>query len=74
MPVPHEAGPGATIDHIGVAVTSIAAALAFYRDVLGFELTGRLGDQAAFLSAGGYHPPINCFSFTGLIIIYGGLA
>ena len=26
------------------------------------------------ISAGGYHPPINCFSFTGLIIIYGGLA
>jgi hypothetical protein len=26
------------------------------------------------ISAGGYHPPINCFSFTGLIIIYGGHA
>ena len=30
-------------------------ALAFYRDVLGFELTQRYGSQAAFLSAGGYH-------------------
>jgi catechol 2,3-dioxygenase len=29
--------------------------LAFYRDVLGFEVTQRLGPQAAFLSAGGYH-------------------
>ena len=28
---------------------------AFYQGVLGFELTGRLGDQAAFVSAGGYH-------------------
>jgi len=39
MPVPHEAGAGATIDHIGVAVTSIADALAFYRDVLGLRPT-----------------------------------
>jgi catechol 2,3-dioxygenase len=29
--------------------------LAFYRDVLGFELTQRYGPNAAFLSAGGYH-------------------
>ena len=27
----------------------------FYRDVLGFGLTAQLGEQAAFLSAGGYH-------------------
>jgi len=30
-------------------------ALAFYRDVLGFEEMQRYGDQAAFISAGGYH-------------------
>src|SRR3712207_3229565 len=30
-------------------------AVAFYRDVLGFELMQRYGSQAAFLSAGGYH-------------------
>jgi catechol 2,3-dioxygenase len=29
--------------------------VAFYRDVLGFEVMSRIGDQAAFLSAGGYH-------------------
>src|SRR5207245_2466497 len=29
--------------------------LGFYRDVLGFDVTQRLGDSAAFLSAGGYH-------------------
>ena len=29
--------------------------MAFYRDVLGFELQHRYGDEAAFLSAGGYH-------------------
>jgi catechol 2,3-dioxygenase len=27
----------------------------FYRDVVGFDLVAQLGDQAAFLSAGGYH-------------------
>jgi len=27
----------------------------FYSEVLGFEVTNRMGSQAAFLSAGGYH-------------------
>ena len=36
-------------------VADLERAIAFYRDVLGFELTQRYGDQAAFLSAGGYH-------------------
>ena len=36
-------------------VADLERALGFYRDVLGFELTQRLGTSAAFLSAGGYH-------------------
>jgi len=36
-------------------VSDLERAIAFYRDVLGFELQHRYGDQAAFLSAGGYH-------------------
>ena len=36
-------------------VADLDRALAFYQGVLGFELTQRLGNQAAFLSAGGYH-------------------
>jgi catechol 2,3-dioxygenase len=36
-------------------VSDIDRSLAFYRDVLGFDVTQRLGDEAAFLSAGGYH-------------------
>jgi catechol 2,3-dioxygenase len=36
-------------------VSDLDRALAFYRDVLGFEVTQRMGSQAAFLSAGGYH-------------------
>jgi len=36
-------------------VADLERALGFYRDVLGFELTQRFGESAAFLSAGGYH-------------------
>ena len=36
-------------------VSDLDRAVVFYRDALGFEETTRLGDQAAFLSAGGYH-------------------
>ena len=36
-------------------MSDLERAVAFYRDVLGFEVQHRYGDQAAFLSAGGYH-------------------
>jgi catechol 2,3-dioxygenase len=36
-------------------VSDLERAVAFYHDVLGFEVQHRYGDQAAFLSAGGYH-------------------
>ena len=36
-------------------MSNIERALAFYRDVLGFEVMQQHGDQAAFISAGGYH-------------------
>lgn len=41
--------------HVHLKVADLERALRFYRDVLGFELTQRLGDSAAFVSAGGYH-------------------
>jgi catechol 2,3-dioxygenase len=47
--------PGVDIGHIHLKVADIERALRFYRDVLGFELTQRMGRSAAFLSAGGYH-------------------
>jgi catechol 2,3-dioxygenase len=47
--------PGVDIGHVHLKVSDIDRALAFYRDVLGFDVTQRLGDEAAFLSAGGYH-------------------
>ncbi len=36
-------------------MSDLDRAIAFYRDVLGFDLVQQLDDQAAFLSAGGYH-------------------
>jgi catechol 2,3-dioxygenase len=47
--------PRVQIGHVHLKVADLERALAFYRDVLGFELQERFGDQAAFLSAGGYH-------------------
>ena len=47
--------PGADIGHVHLKVSDIDRALGFYRDVLGFEVMLRHGDEAAFLSAGGYH-------------------
>jgi len=46
---------GASIGHIHLKVGKLERAIAFYRDVLGFEVTDRFGRDAAFLSAGGYH-------------------
>jgi catechol 2,3-dioxygenase len=46
---------GVDIGHVHLKVADLDRALRFYRDVLGFELQQQLGDQAAFLSAGGYH-------------------
>lgn len=54
-PAPPKLDPGTDIGHVHLKVADLDRALSFYRDTLGFELTGRLGDQAAFLSAGGYH-------------------
>lgn len=45
----------ARLGHVHLKVADLERSLAFYRDVLGFEVTQRLGKQAAFLSAGGYH-------------------
>jgi catechol 2,3-dioxygenase len=47
--------PDVRIGHVHLKVANLERALVFYRDVLGFELTQRYGDEAAFLSAGGYH-------------------
>ena len=47
--------PATSIGHVHLKVANIDRALGFYRDILGFEVTQRYGEQAVFLSAGGYH-------------------
>jgi catechol 2,3-dioxygenase len=47
--------PRVDIGHVHLKVSDLDRALAFYCGVLGFELQQRLGDEAAFISAGGYH-------------------
>lgn len=46
---------GTHIGHVHLKVTNLEKALAFYRDLLGFEVMQYYGDAAVFLSAGGYH-------------------
>jgi catechol 2,3-dioxygenase len=43
------------IGHVHLKVADLKRALAFYSDILGFEVIQRMGDGAAFISAGGYH-------------------
>lgn len=43
------------IGHVHLTVSDLEKSVAFYRDVLGFEVTQKLGEQAVFLSSGGYH-------------------
>lgn len=43
------------IGHVHLKVSDLERSIAFYCDLLGFELTLRYGAQAAFISAGGYH-------------------
>ena len=50
---PH-AGAGVTVGHLHLHVGDIDEALAFYRDIVGFELRARL-PTAAFVSLAGYH-------------------
>jgi catechol 2,3-dioxygenase len=52
---PRPINAGARIGHVHLKVADLDRALRFYTGVLGFELMQRHGQQAAFVSAGGYH-------------------
>jgi catechol 2,3-dioxygenase len=54
-PNPRPIDPGVSIGHVHLKVADLNRAIAFYCGVLGFNLMQRYGDEAAFLSAGGYH-------------------
>jgi catechol 2,3-dioxygenase len=46
---------GTVMGHVHFKVSNVPDTVAFYRDALGMELMAQLGNQAAFLAAGGYH-------------------
>lgn len=46
---------GTRIGHVHLKVADLERSLKFYRDLLGFEVQQYYGEDAAFVSAGGYH-------------------
>jgi catechol 2,3-dioxygenase len=57
--------PETRIGHVHLKVANIKRALGFYRDLLGFEITQWYGEDAVFLSAGGYHHHIGLNTWAG---------
>src|SRR5687768_14479468 len=57
--------PRTRIGHVHLTVSDLDRSLAFYRDVLGFEVTSRYGRDAVFVSAGGYHHHIGLNTWAG---------
>jgi catechol 2,3-dioxygenase len=51
----HAIAPGTRIGHVHLKVADLDRSLGFWRDIIGLDVTQRMGSQAAFLSAGGYH-------------------
>lgn len=52
---PYQIPSKAQIGHVHLKVADLDRSLKFYCGLLGFQLTTLYGDQAAFISAGGYH-------------------
>lgn len=61
----HVVDPKTRIGHVHLKVGNIERSLGFYRDVLGFEVTQWYGEDAVFLSAGGYHHHIGLNTWAG---------
>src|SRR6202050_753941 len=57
---------GVRIGHVHLKVANLERAIGFYHGVLGFDVMQRLGDAAAFLSAGGYHHHIGLNTWESL--------
>jgi len=55
QPAANPIDSGVRIGHVHLKVADLERALGFYCGVLGFDVIQRYGDQAAFISAGGYH-------------------
>src|SRR5829696_3696389 len=65
-PMPAPIDPAVRIGHVHLKVADVDRSLAFWCDVLGFEVTQRYGRQAVFLSAGGYHHHIGLNTWESL--------
>jgi catechol 2,3-dioxygenase len=65
-PLSQPVHPKTGIGHVHLKVSDLSRALRFYDGVLGFEVTQRWGDSAAFLSAGGYHHHIGLNTWQSL--------
>jgi catechol 2,3-dioxygenase len=61
----HVVNPETRIGHVHLKVGNIERSLGFYRDILGFEITQWYGEDAVFLSAGGYHHHIGLNTWAG---------
>ena len=66
MPSSAPIDPATRIGHVHLKVADLDRALSFYCGVLGFALIQRLGNQAAFVSAGGYHHHIGLNTWDSL--------
>lgn len=58
--------PGVRIGHVHLKVSDLDRSLTFYCNVLGFEVTQRFRNSAAFISAGGYHHHIGLNTWESL--------
>ncbi len=61
-----KAHPETTVGHIHLTVSNLDRSIAFYCDLLGFEISARYADSAVFLSAGGYHHHIGLNTWAGV--------
>ncbi len=66
MSTPLPVHPQTRIGHVHLKVADLNRSIAFYHGVLGFAITQRFGESAAFLSAGGYHHHIGLNTWESL--------
>lgn len=64
--MPHTIPAGTRVGHVHLKVADLERAIGFYSGVLGFEVQQKLGQSAAFLSAGGYHHHIGLNTWESL--------
>jgi catechol 2,3-dioxygenase len=64
--MPDAIDPRVQIGHVHLKVADLDRALDFYCGVLGFDLVQRMGNSAAFISAGGYHHHIGLNTWESL--------